>query len=463
MKRIISLIIIIIILISSFNVFALEGVSEWAKTHFDLLEQYGVKIGTGESKTYKDEITRIHFATLLYDTYEEYKSEIVNVKGVSHFHDTASPAAAAMYVLGIASGDGNGNFNPEAKITRQEISKMLCKFYYVLKEKKLPENAEYTKVYADYNEIALWAQDYVGALGTTNIMNGRGEGKFCPGNNLTIEEAVTLISRAIQSEGDIINEAATEDKEEEINGVPALKEGKAETITWEELPDCPEYRVTVAEYRNTIHGEEFGSNIHATYVVNEKKFTFNTKPVRRYVITVFAGEETKEFEIKTSQLRPWDENLAEIEAHGIPTTKEEADLLMEEVTVDVWKLSNGSKVASKATFEVHKAIAEKIRCIFKEIFEGKEQFPINSIGGYAWRGGKSEHNYGTALDINPNENYCIYTNGTVVGSHYAPGEDPFSIEPFGEVVEIFEKYGFNWGGDTWRGNRDFMHFSYCGT
>ena len=474
MKRIVLMIIVSLMLLTSFNVYAADDISGWAKEHFKLLEKYGVEIREGDNGSYKEDITRIHFSIILHDTYEEYKSESVNVRGVKPFYDTTSPDAAAMYVLGIASGDGDGNFNPKAKITRQEAAKMLCNFYYVLKEEKLPENVQNAKAYADYKEIASWAQDYVSVLGATNIMNGRGEGRFCPKDNLTIEEAVTLISRVVQSDGKIENEAVIEKKEEvsekndekpvdKIIGAPILEEGKTETITWAELPDCDEYTVTVTEYRNTIHGEELGSNVPVSYTVNEKEFTFNTKPVRRYVIVVTSGSESKEFEVKTSHLRPWSENLQEIETYGLPTTKEEADALMEEVTVDIWKLSNGEKVASKATFVVHKAIAEKVRCIFKEIFEGEEQFPINSIGGYSWRGGKSEHNYGTALDINPNENYCIYTNGTIVGNYYKPGEDPYSFPPFGEVIEIFEKYGFNWGGDTWRGNRDFMHFSYCGT
>ena len=88
---------------------------------------------------------------------------------------------------------------------------------------------------------------------------------------------------------------------------------------------------------------------------------------------------------------------------------------------------------------------------------------IKDIGGYNFRGGTTEHNGGTAIDINSNENYCIYSNGTVVGSHWLPYEDPYSITPYGSVVRAFEKYGFTWGGDAWNSTKDYMHFSYLGT
>ena len=103
--------------------------------------------------------------------------------------------------------------------------------------------------------------------------------------------------------------------------------------------------------------------------------------------------------------------------------------------------------------------------VFTEIYNDPEQFPIYSVEGYAWRGASAtgEHNCGTAVDINANENYQVYPDGRVgAGSHWTPGEDPWSIPEDGSVVRIFRSYGYSWGGNAWPTNRDYMHFSYLG-
>lgn len=137
---------------------------------------------------------------------------------------------------------------------------------------------------------------------------------------------------------------------------------------------------------------------------------------------------------------------------------------MVDVTFDVWKLNTkGEKYPGKATVTVNKAIADRVKSVFKEIFEGEERYPIYSVQGYSWRGGTSEHNYGLALDLNPNENYMIKSNGTVVaGSFWDPKKSPYSITENGDVVAAFKKYGFAWGGNAWKSSKDYMHFSYLG-
>jgi hypothetical protein len=137
---------------------------------------------------------------------------------------------------------------------------------------------------------------------------------------------------------------------------------------------------------------------------------------------------------------------------------------MVDVSINVWKLnSNGEKYPATMTVTVNKAIANMVRSVFQEIYEGPEQFPIYSVHGYAWRGGTSEHNYGLALDINPNENYMIKSDGTVVaGSFWNPAKSPYSIRENGDVVNAFKNYGFAWGGNYWTTSNDYMHFSYLG-
>ena len=137
-----------------------------------------------------------------------------------------------------------------------------------------------------------------------------------------------------------------------------------------------------------------------------------------------------------------------------------------EIAVQVWDFdNNGNKVTRTKYLQVHEALASSVQQIFAEIYAGKERFPIHTLGGYNWRGdgSSSEHCLGTALDINWEENYmCTKSGAPLTGSYWKPGEDAYSIPANGEVVRIFAKYGFGWGG-TWNSKKDYMHFSYFGT
>lgn len=145
-------------------------------------------------------------------------------------------------------------------------------------------------------------------------------------------------------------------------------------------------------------------------------------------------------------------------------TEEEAAAHMVTITVPVWNFNyEHVKVQTSRTLVVHEAIADIVMAVFTEIYNGSERFPIYSVGGYAWRGdGRSEHNWGIAIDINPDENYYVYHGVPTVGSHWLPGEDPYSIPADGDVVRAFAKYGFAWGGNAWQSSQDYMHFSYFG-
>lgn len=131
------------------------------------------------------------------------------------------------------------------------------------------------------------------------------------------------------------------------------------------------------------------------------------------------------------------------------------------VEIPVWRLVNGQKVADTDRVQVLSSIADEVKAIFTEIYNGPEQFPINSIGGYSWRsnGLNSYHSSGLAIDINPDQNPQVREDGTVlVGSKWEPGVNPYSISQDSDVVKAFGKYGWNWGAAFT--TKDYMHFEY---
>ena len=168
----------------------------------------------------------------------------------------------------------------------------------------------------------------------------------------------------------------------------------------------------------------------------------------------------------------WEHVYGSLDSDGY-ASQNEASSHMVRVSFPIWKLSNGQKVSSTASLWINAAVADEVVRIFTEIYNDPEQFPINSVGGYSWRGdgSSSQHNPGLAIDINPTENYQIRYGSVVVGSFWDPSASPYSIPEDGSVVRIFAAHGWEWGGNAWagftspstKGNHDYMHFSYFGT
>lgn len=57
------------------------------------------------------------------------------------------------------------------------------------------------------------------------------------------------------------------------------------------------------------------------------------------------------------------------------------------------------------------------------------------------------------LTFHADSNPLVY-HGT---GAYRPGSDPYSVTQ--QVVNIWKKHGFYWGGD-WKSYKDYMHFTY---
>lgn len=154
--------------------------------------------------------------------------------------------------------------------------------------------------------------------------------------------------------------------------------------------------------------------------------------------------------------------LKEIFPNGVPTTENEIRKYL--VTVDVpITTKSGTKTTTKVT--VHKAIAEDLKQVLQKAQDAG--FKVYEIQGFSWRNisGKStisQHALGLAVDINVNENYCVYPNGKVdAGSFWDPSRSEYSIPANGVLVNAFKTIGWGWGG-SWSSKKDYMHFSYTG-
>ena len=144
-------------------------------------------------------------------------------------------------------------------------------------------------------------------------------------------------------------------------------------------------------------------------------------------------------------------------------TASEASKHMVKITVPVWKLSRGKKVPGTMSVTVNYKLENSVKAIFADIYGLDIKFPIASVKGYSYRaatgpgvtgkGAMSHHSFGAAIDINKKYNlfYRYKDKRNKKSPYYIPQS----------VIDIFEKYGWHWGGDFKEGY-DTMHFQYLG-
>lgn len=113
-------------------------------------------------------------------------SSFPDVSGYEEFADAVTYVKEA----GIMVGDENGNFNPYTTVNRAEMATIICRMLNV--DKDLTTSTQFTDV-----PVGHWANGYVSKAASLGIVNGYGGGKFGPLDDVTYEQAVTMVIRAV--------------------------------------------------------------------------------------------------------------------------------------------------------------------------------------------------------------------------------------------------------------------------
>ncbi len=380
--------------------------SSWAKEYINVSDKLGLIPELFEDMPLDEPVTRLEFCYISMQLYALFSQEYPDMPDGT-FADCDDPEVLMAYALGIVDGYGNGEYLPDNPITRQEMFKLLNNLLSSLDIKPDVQDAfvKYVlKSFDDTHQIQSWAVSPSCVMIGADITNGVGDTKLDPNGKTSREQAIVMAFRVYNA---IIN--GDFDNTRNFTYTPGYK-GSGSSQSYGKSGDYSQKKAAAKAAYNQKYEQIFGSLSTPVY-----------------------------------------------------TSSEEASKHMVSVTVNVWNYNtDGVKVSTTRSVTVHKNIAETVKLIFEEIYNGPEKFPIYSIGGYAWRGGTSEHNWGVAVDINANENMMIKDGVILAGSLWKPGVNKYSIPPDGDVVAAFAKYGFAWGGNAWKSSNDYMHFSFFG-
>ena len=106
-----------------------------------------------------------------------------------------SKAVGFVAARGITEGTGNGNFSPEAKLTRGQLLVMLMKAYGISPDKTPKEN------FADAGNT--YYTGYLAAAKRLGISNGVGNNKYAPEKDITQQEMYTLTYNTLKAIGQL--------------------------------------------------------------------------------------------------------------------------------------------------------------------------------------------------------------------------------------------------------------------
>lgn len=308
---------------------ALSDVSSWAQEGVAAAQNAGLAPSSLSNSAASGSITRAEFCAVALNAYKAVSGKAVYVSGKKPFEDCSDPNVTAAYLLGIVKGRTNGNFDPDAKISREEMCTMLDNILAAA-------DIEATEIagdaciedYPDVSMISDYAMQPVVTMVDHSVINGITDTStdttiLAPSGTTTREQALIMANRFCTAFKPDKTPIAAVDGSANLPTTAGSSASAATTITG--LPQ------TEAEKMTYVYGAGNG----------------------KY------------------------QSAAEAEAH------------MVEIVVPVWHLqSDGTKVASKAYLQVNASLASIYQAIFEEIFNGSEKFPIYDVGCYSWRTGE---------------------------------------------------------------------------
>ena len=175
--------------------------SNWAHVGIDFVLKAGLFYGTSET-TFDPEatMTRAMLVTVLYRL--EGKPE---TNAENPFDDVAdgmwyTDAVAWAASNGIVNGIGNNRFDPNGKITREQMAAVL---YRYTKFKGLPLNdGDYVEEYPDIDKVSPYAAEAMRWANAEGLINGMGSGEtvtLAPQGDATRAQVAAIFMRYVQN------------------------------------------------------------------------------------------------------------------------------------------------------------------------------------------------------------------------------------------------------------------------
>ena len=126
----------------------------------------------------------------------------VSTYSQSSFDDVDSGSWASPYIEwaadnGIVSGTGDGRFDPDGNITREDMA-VIAERYLEYKNIPVGETKDISD-FSDSGSIAGYAADSVGKIYSRGIMQGRGGMIFAPSDNSSRAEASAVIAKVMKA------------------------------------------------------------------------------------------------------------------------------------------------------------------------------------------------------------------------------------------------------------------------
>ncbi len=320
--------------------------------------------------------------------------------------------------------------------------------------------------FSDCETISEWARDAARYVAEKEILKGV-DGCFLPKGECTFEQGVVLAKRVYErfADGQVLDNAPMMRSSLQApvmlrpqSGAASMSIQRGVKLEWQPMAGAAGYLARI-DYPGATQTQSAYTDVAEIPIQSQRDRSLTPGPLSVSIAAVDGDHN-----VISPFTRVCVTLYNDSDFHFDFKDAAEAATYMTTITIKVWDFDgNGQKATQTKTLTVHKWIADDVVAIFDEIYNGPEKFPIHSVFGYR-PGSGGEHPKGTAVDINPNENYEVYSDGRVgVGSFWRPGSNPYSIPLDGDVVRAFRARGWGWGGTDWRSKQDYMHFSYFGT
>ncbi len=162
--------------------------SDWAKG--DVLAAIGAGIVPGTLQDgYQTTTTRAEFCALAVGFYETITGEEI-VERMS-FSDTDDVNVEKMAGLGVVNGMGDGTFDPDGTLSREQAATILARLAEVV---GMPLDMA-DPIFSDIDRASDWALDAIGQVQAAEIMTGMGDNRFAPQGEYSREQSIITVLR----------------------------------------------------------------------------------------------------------------------------------------------------------------------------------------------------------------------------------------------------------------------------